>query len=102
MLIIIISRSSLKLGHVGLKTRSTGYSGERFRAFMALLFLRIILTRTSTEAHVYMPHLQGAKVKHFDVSSVIYHKFSHGAVSYTFYGENVNVMLELQIRITRK
>ena len=37
---------------------------------------------------------QGAKVKHFDVSNVIYHKFSHGAVSYTLNGENVNIMLE--------
>ena len=37
---------------------------------------------------------EGAKVKHFDVSNVIYHKFSHGAVSYTLNGENVNVMLE--------
>ena len=48
----------------------------------------------STEAHVYMRHHQGAKVKHFDVSNVIYHKFSHGAVSYTLNGENVDVMLE--------
>ena len=37
---------------------------------------------------------QGAKVKHFDFSNVIYHKFSHGAISYTLNGENVNVMLE--------
>ena len=37
---------------------------------------------------------QGAKVEHFDVSNVIYHKFSYGAVSYTVNGENVNVMLE--------
>ena len=37
---------------------------------------------------------QGAKVEHFDVNNVIYHKFSHGAVSYTVNGENVNVMLE--------
>ena len=58
-------------------------------------FLRIILKRTSTEAHVYMRHHQGAKVKHFDVSNVIYHKFSHSVVSYTLSGENVNVMLEL-------
>ena len=50
-------------------------------------FLRIILKRTSTEAHVYMRRHQGAKVKHFDVSDVIYHKFSHGAVSYTLNGE---------------
>ena len=48
----------------------------------------------STEAHVYMRCYQGAKVEHFDVSSVIYHKFSHGAVSYTLNGENINVMLE--------
>ena len=53
-----------------------------------------ILKRTSTEAHVYMRRHQGAKVEHFDVSNVIYHKFSHGAVSFTFNGENFNVMLE--------
>ena len=57
-------------------------------------FLRIILKHTSKEAHVYMRRHQGAKVKYFDVSNVIYHKFSHGAVSYTLNGENVNVMLE--------
>ena len=62
-----------------------------------MFFLRIILKRTSTEAHVYMPRHQGAKVKHFDVSNVIYHKFSYGAVSYTHNGENVNVMLEFVI-----
>ena len=37
---------------------------------------------------------QDVKVKHFDVSDVICHKFLHGAVSYTLNGENVNVMLE--------
>ena len=57
------------------------------------------MKRTSTEAHVYMRRHQGAKVEHFDVSNVIYHKFSHGAVSYTLSGENVNVMLELYIFI---
>ena len=57
-------------------------------------FLRIILKQTETEARVYMRRLQEAKVKHFDVSNVICHKFSHGAVSYTLNGENVNVMLE--------
>ena len=40
---------------------------------------------------------QGAKIKHFDVSDVIYHKFSHGAVSYTLNWENVNVMLEFTV-----
>ena len=40
---------------------------------------------------------QGAKVEHFDVSNVIYHKFSHGGVSYMLNGKNVNAMLELYI-----
>ena len=52
------------------------------------------MRRTSTGAHVYMRRHQGAKVKHLDVSNVIYHKFSHGAVSYTLNGDTVNVMLE--------
>ena len=60
-----------------------------------VFFPRIILKRMSTEAHVYMRRHQGAKVKHFDVSNVIYHKFSHGAVSYTLNGKKVNVMVEL-------
>ena len=42
-------------------------------------------------------HHQVGKVERFDVSNVIYHRFSHGAVSYTFNGENVNIMLELSI-----
>ena len=62
------------------------------------IFLRIILKRTSTEAHVYMRRHQDAKVEHFDVSNVIYHKFSHGAISYTLIGENVNVTLELTFK----
>ena len=32
----------------------------------------------------------------FSVSDVIYHKFSHGAASYTLSEENVNVMLEFK------
>ena len=58
------------------------------------IFLQIILKRTSTEARVYMRRHQDAKVQHFDVSNVIYHKFSQGAISYSLNGENVNVMLE--------
>ena len=65
-------------------------------------FLWTILKQTSSEAHVYMRRHQGAKVEYFDVSDVIYHKFSHGAVSYTLNGENVNVMLEYLIYISRK
>ena len=41
---------------------------------------------------------QGAKIEHYDVSNVIYHKFSHGAVSYSLNGENVNVVLELHFQ----
>ena len=52
-----------------------------------------------TEACVYMRHHQGAKVKHFDVSNVIYHKFSQGAISYMLNRENVNVMLEYYLII---
>ena len=62
-----------------------------------MFFLRIILKWTSTEAHVYMRRHQDAKVKHFDVSNVIYHRFSLGAVSYALSGEKVNVMLEFII-----
>ena len=58
-----------------------------------------ILKRTSTEAHIYMRRHQGAKVEHFDVSNVIYDKISHGAVSYTLNGENVNVMLESFVKV---
>ena len=61
---------------------------------IATFFLWIILKRMSTDAHAYMQSHQDAKVKHFDVSNVIYHKFSHSAVSYTLNGENVNIMLE--------
>ena len=65
-------------------------------------FLRTILKQTSTEAHVYMRRHQGAKVKHFDVNNVIYHKFSYGAVSYALNGENVNVMLEFLLKKCEK
>ena len=35
------------------------------------------------------------------VNNVIYHKFSHGAVSYTLNGENVNVMLEFLLKVQK-
>ena len=41
--------------------------------------------------------IKSRKLNTFDVSNVIYHKFSHGAVSYTLNEENVNVMLELKL-----
>ena len=68
------------------------------QGYCDVFFVRIILKRTSTEAHVYKLRHQGAKCKHFDVSDVIYHKFLHGAASYTLNGENANVMLEYTIR----
>ena len=64
-----------------------------------VFFLWIILKQISTEAHVYMRRHQGTKVKHFDISNVIYHKFSHGAVSCTLNGENVNVLLEKRLTL---
>ena len=68
------------------------------QGYCDVFFLRIILKRTSTEAHVYMRRHQSAKFEHFDVSNVIYNKFSQGAISYRLNGENVNVMLELTLR----
>ena len=47
------------------------------------------MKQTSTDAHVNMRRHQGAKVEHIDVSNVIYHKFSHGAVSFTLNGRLV-------------
>ena len=68
---------------------------------IAKIFQRFFPTdyfeRTSIEAHVYMRRHQDAKVKHFDLSNAIYHKFSHGAVSYMLNGENINVMLESMV-----
>ena len=61
----------------------------------------MLLKRTSTEAHVYMRRHQGAKCKHFDVSDVIFHKYSHGEASYTVNREKVNVMLEFCILFMR-
>ena len=62
------------------------------------VFLRIILKRASTKAHAYVRRHQGTKFEH--VSDLIYHKFSHGTVSYTLNGNNVNVMLEYIITLT--
>ena len=77
-----------------LPVRKSYFDSNIIARILRRFFLRIILKRTSTEAHVYMRRHQDAKVKHFDVSSVIYHKFSHGAVSYMLSWENVSVMLE--------
>ena len=80
-----------------LPVRKSYFVSNRVASKLRRVFLRIILKRTSTEAHVYMRRRQNAEVKHFDVSNVIYHKFSHGAVSYKLNGKNVNVMLELDL-----
>ena len=65
------------------------------QGYCDIFYMDYFLKRTSTEAHIYMRRHQGAKVEHFDASNVIYHKFSHGAISYALNGENVNVMLDL-------
>ena len=77
-----------------LPVRKSYFYSNIIERILRLFFLRIILKRKATEAHVYMRRHQDAKVKHFDVSNVIYHKVSHGAISFTLNGENVNVMLE--------
>ena len=83
-----------------MRVNNTSYFDSNIIArILRRFFLRIILKRTSTEAHVYMRRHQDATVKRFDVSNVIYHKFSHGAASYTLNGKNVNVMLEFFITI---
>ena len=82
-----------------LPVRKSYFDSNIIARILRRFLLRIILKRTSTEAHVYMRRHQDAKVKHFDVSNVIYHKFSHDKVSYTLSMENVNVMLELVIKL---
>ena len=63
--------------------RKSYFNSNIIARILQRFFLLIILKRTSTEAHVYMGRHQTVKVKHFfDVSNVIYHKFSHGPVSY--------------------
>ena len=66
-----------------LPVRKSYFDSNIIARILRRFFLRIILKRTSTEAQVYMRRHQDAEVKHFDVNNVIYHKFSHGAVSYT-------------------
>ena len=59
-----------------------------------------ILKWTSPE--VKCLHLTSSKREMctLSVNNVIYHKFSHGAAFYTLNGENVNVMLEFEIKST--
>ena len=77
-----------------LPLRKSYFDSKTIARILRHIFQRIILKRTSTEAHVYMRRHKDAKIKHFGVSNVIYHIFSHGAVSYMLNGENVNVILE--------
>ena len=77
-----------------LSVRKSYLDSNIIARILRCFFLWIILKWMSTEAHVYM---RRHHVKHFDVSNVIYHKFSLGAVSCTLNGENVNVMLEYHV-----
>ena len=62
------------------------------------IFLWVSLKWTSTEEHVDMQLHQGAKFDHFDISNLIYNKFSHSPASYKLNGENIKVMLELYFK----
>ena len=41
---------------------------------------------------------QGAKFDHVDIGNVMHHKFSHDTASFTLYGENVDVLLEFELK----
>ena len=58
-----------------------------------------ILKRTSPEVKCLHPTSSRREMCTSSVSNVIYHKFSHRAVSYMLNGENVNVMLKFQIHV---
>ena len=79
-----------------LPVRKSYFISNIIARILRRIFQLIILKWTSTEAHVYVRRHQDGKVKHFDVSKVIYHKFSRGTVFYTLNGENVNIILELK------
>ena len=55
------------------------------------------LKRTLPEVKCLHPTSSRREMCTFSVSNVIYHKFSHGAASYTLNGKNVNVKLELKV-----
>ena len=80
-----------------LPVRKSYFNSNIIARILRCFFSTDYFEATSTEAHVYMRRHQGAKVEYFDVNNTIYHKFSHGTVSYTLNGENVNVMLELAL-----
>ena len=44
---------------------------------------------------VKIQHHQGAKFADLNISNLNYYKFSANATSYTFNGENVNVILDI-------
>ena len=53
-----------------------------------------ILKRTLPEVKCLHPTSSRREMCMWSVSSLIYHKFSHGAAFYMLDGKNVNVMLE--------
>ena len=62
------------------------------------VFKGTILKRTLPEVKCLHPTSSRHEMCKSSVSGVMYHKFSHSTVSYTLNGENVNVMLELEIK----
>ena len=51
-------------------------------------FYGLVLSRRR-QKHFYMRRHQGAKVEHFGIRNVIYHKFSHGCVSCMLNGKTL-------------
>ena len=86
-LIFVSARQQMNKISDNLLVRKSYFNSNIIARILQHFFLQIILKWMSTEAHVYMRRHQDANVKHFDVSNVIYHKFSQGAVSYTLNGK---------------
>ena len=61
-----------------------------------------ILKRTSPEVKRLYPTSSRCETCTSSVSNVIYHKFPHGAAFYTLNRKNINAMLELKLKLTRK
>ena len=55
---------------------------------------RTLLSRTSPEVKCLHPTSSNHEMRTSNISNSNYHKFSHGAASYTLSGKSINVMLE--------
>ena len=85
--LIFVSARQHVLISDNLPVRKSYFDSNIIAKILQRFFLRIILKWTSIEEHVYMRRHQEAKVKHFDVSNVIYHKFSRRRFLYAQWGK---------------